>query len=472
MAAKLILDDNRFFDPDPAIRKIARALYDGVKNLPIVSPHGHVDPKLFAENKPFPDPTALILIPDHYIFRMLYSQGIPLESLGIPTVDGSPVETDHRKIWQIFGDHYYLFAGTPTGVWLNHEFATVFGIKEKLNGETAMRIYDQIQEKLQTPEFLPRAMFDRFNIEVLTTTDGAADSLEYHQQIRNSGWKGNIIPCFRPDAVINITHPDWKRQIEALECASGVEITDFKSYIHALELRRQFFKSMGAVSTDQGVVSPYTHKLTPQEVEAIFQCALKKRASEADAAQFTAHMLMEMARMSIEDGLVMQIHPGSFRNHNQFIFQKFGPDKGCDIPIQTEYTRNLHELLNQYGNDPRFTLIVFTLDESTYSRELAPLAGHYPAMKLGPAWWFHDSIEGMTRYRQMVTETAGIYNTAGFNDDTRAFPSIPARHDLSRRIDSNFLAGLVARHIIDFEDARKMSRSMAYDLVKAAYKLG
>ncbi|MDZ7358019.1 MAG: glucuronate isomerase [candidate division KSB1 bacterium] len=471
MASKLILDDDRFFDPNPVVRKIARQLYEGVKNLPIVSPHGHVDPKLFAENKPFPDPTALILIPDHYIFRMLYSQGIPLESLGIPTVDGSPVETDHRKIWQIFGDHYYLFAGTPTGVWLNHEFATVFGIKEKLNGETAMQIYDQISEKLQQPEFLPRAMFDRFNIEVLTTTDGAADSLEYHQQIRNSGWKGNIIPCFRPDAVVNITYPNWKQQIEALERASGVEITNFQRFIHALEMRRQFFKSMGAVSTDQGVVSPYTHELSPAEVESIFQRALKGKANETDAAQFTAHMLMEMARMSVEDGLVMQIHPGSFRNHNQFIFQKFGPDKGCDIPIQTEYTRNLHELLNKYGNDPRFTLIVFTLDESTYSRELAPLAGHYPAMKLGPAWWFHDSIEGMTRYRQMVTETAGIYNTAGFNDDTRAFPSIPARHDLSRRIDSNFLAGLVARHIIDFEDARKMSRSMAYDLVKTAYKL-
>ncbi|MDZ7333419.1 MAG: glucuronate isomerase, partial [candidate division KSB1 bacterium] len=464
-------DDDRFFDPNPVVRKIARQLYEGVKNLPIVSPHGHVDPKLFAENKPFPDPTALILIPDHYIFRMLYSQGIPLESLGIPTVDGSPVETDHRKIWQIFGDHYYLFAGTPTGVWLNHEFATVFGIKEKLNGETAMQIYDQISEKLQQPEFLPQAMFDRFNIEVLTTTDGAADSLEYHQQIRNSGWKGNIIPCFRPDAVVNITYPNWKQQIEALERASGVEITNFQRFIHALEMRRQFFKSMGAVSTDQGVVSPYTHELSPAEVESIFQRALKGKANETDAAQFTAHMLMEMARMSVEDGLVMQIHPGSFRNHNQFIFQKFGPDKGCDIPIQTEYTRNLHELLNKYGNDPRFTLIVFTLDESTYSRELAPLAGHYPAMKLGPAWWFHDSIEGMTRYRQMVTETAGIYNTAGFNDDTRAFPSIPARHDLSRRIDSNFLAGLVARHIIDFEDARKMSRSMAYDLVKTAYKL-
>jgi len=471
MTQKLILDEDRFFDPNPAIRKIARELYNSVKDLPIISPHGHVDPKLFAENQSFPDPTELVLIPDHYVFRMLYSQGISLESLGIPTVDGSSIETDHRKIWQIFGDHYYLFAGTPTGTWLNHEFSTVFGIQEKMNGETALRIYDQIQEKLQSPEFLPRAMFDRFNIEVLTTTDGAADSLEHHQKIKSSGWKGNIIPCFRPDAVVNLTTRGWKQNIEALEKASGSELNSFKNYIKALESQREFFKSMGAVSTDQGVTSPYTHELSTNDAENIFQRALKGKATETDSAQFTAHILIEMARMSIEDGLVMQIHPGSFRNHNQNIFKRFGADKGCDIPIQTEYTRNLYELLNKYGNDPRLSLIVFTLDETTYSRELAPLAGHYPAMKLGPAWWFYDSIEGMTRYRQMVTETAGIYNTVGFNDDTRAFPSIPARHDLSRKVDSNFLAGLVARHIIDMEDARKMSRAMAYDLVKKAYKL-
>ena len=471
MTQKLILDEDRFFDPNPAIRKIARELYNSVKDLPIISPHGHVDPKLFAENQSFPDPTELVLIPDHYVFRMLYSQGISLESLGIPTVDGSSIETDHRKIWQIFGDHYYLFAGTPTGTWLNHEFSTVFGIQEKMNGETALTIYDQIQEKLQSPEFLPRAMFDRFNIEVLTTTDGAADSLEHHQKIKSSGWKGNIIPCFRPDAVVNLTTRGWKQNIEALEKASGSELNSFKNYIKALESQREFFKSMGAVSTDQGVTSPYTHELSTNDAENIFQRALKGKATETDSAQFTAHILIEMARMSIEDGLVMQIHPGSFRNHNQNIFKRFGADKGCDIPIQTEYTRNLYELLNKYGNDPRLSLIVFTLDETTYSRELAPLAGHYPAMKLGPAWWFYDSIEGMTRYRQMVTETAGIYNTVGFNDDTRAFPSIPARHDLSRKVDSNFLAGLVARHIIDMEDARKMSRAMAYDLVKKAYKL-
>jgi len=471
MSEKLILDENRFFDSDSTVRNIACELYEGVKNLPIVSPHGHVDPKLFSENKPFPDPTELILIPDHYVFRMLYSQGIKLESLGIPTRDGSPVETDHRKIWQIFGDHFYLFAGTPTGAWLNHEFSTVFGIQEKLNGESALRIYDEVQEKLNSPEFLPRSMFERFNVEVLTTTDGAADTLEHHQKIKESGWKGNIIPCFRPDAVVNLTVKGWKQNIHALEQMSGIEINSFKSYIAALENRREFFKSMGAVSTDQGVTSPFTQELSPNEVENIFQRALQNKATEEDAAQFTAHILMEMARMSIEDGLVMQIHPGSFRNHNQFIFEKFGPDKGCDIPIQTEYTDNLYNVLNKYGNDPRLSLIVFTLDETSYSRELAPLAGHYPAMKLGPAWWFNDSIEGMTRYRQMVTETAGIYNTVGFNDDTRAFPSIPARHDLSRRVDSNFLAGLVARHIIDMNDARKMSRAMVYDLVKTAYKL-
>lgn len=471
MGEKLILDENRFFNSDLKIRKIARELYDDVKDLPIVSPHGHVDPKLFAENKPFPDPTELILIPDHYVFRMLYSQGISLEGLGIPTADGSPVETNHRKIWQIFGEHYYLFAGTPTGVWLNHEFSQVFGIKEKLTGESAMRIYDQISEKLNLPDFLPRAFFDRFNIEVLTTTDGAADKLEHHQTIRESGWKGNIIPCFRPDAVVNILMKGWKQNIEALSEVSGIEISSFKDYIQALEKRRNFFKSMGAISTDQGVFSPYTHELSPKEAETLFQKGLKGKATKENAVQFTAHMLIEMARMSIEDGLGMQIHPGSFRNHNQMIFEKFGPDKGCDIPVQTEYTRNLHELLNKYGNDKRLTIIIFTLDETTYSRELAPLAGHYPALKLGPPWWFHDSIEGMIRFRQMVTETAGIYNTVGFNDDTRALPSIPARHDLARRMDSNFLAGLFARHIVEMEDARRMSHALAYELVKKAYKL-
>ena len=471
MAEKSILNPHRFFDSNKEVRKIAAELYEGVKDLPIISPHGHVEPKLLAENKPFPNPAQLIIIPDHYIFRLLYSQGIALESLGVPSVDGTAVEQDARKIWQIFADHYYLFAGTPTAAWLNYEFVEVFGISEKLNGANAQKIYDHIQAKLSTPEFLPRSLYEKFNIEVLSTTDGAADSLEHHKQIKASGWRGRVVPAFRPDTVVNIKARNWLPEIEALSDASGIDVRTFKSFIAAIENRRAFFKEMGATSTDQGVISPYAHKLSSEEAERLFQKALKGQADEEDAALFTANMLMEMARMSTEDGLVMQIHPGALRNHNTFISERFGPDKGCDIPVRTEYTRSLQELLNTYGNDPRLTLIVFTLDESTYSRELAPLAGHYPAMKLGPAWWFHDSIQGMTRFREQAMETAGIYNTVGFNDDTRAFLSIPARHDLSRRVDCNWLAGMVARHVIDMDEAHKMSKALAYDLVKEAYKL-
>jgi glucuronate isomerase len=471
MPEEHVLDENRFFSSDPAVRKIARQLYESVKNLPIVSPHGHVDPKLFAENMPFPNPTELILIPDHYIFRMLFSQGYSLESLGIPTIDGSLFETDHRKIWRLFGENFYLFAGTPTAVWLHHEFSEIFNIKEKLNGETAMRIYDRINDQLESPDFFPRAMFDKFNIEVITTTDEVTATLENHNKIKQSSWNGKIIPCLRPDAVVDLMTKGWMQNIEALSEVSGVKVESYRDFIEALEIRREFFRSMGAVSTDQGVTSPYTHELNQNEADRIFKKALGGSATQVEADQFTGHMLMEMARMSIEDGLVMQIHSGSYRNHNQFIHERFGRDKGGDIPIQTEYTRNLHELLNKYGNDHRLTLIIFTLDETTYSRELAPLAGLYPALKLGPPWWFFDSIEGMTRFRQTVTETAGIYNTVGFNDDTRAFPSIPVRHDLSRRIDSNYLAGLVTLNIIDMDDAQKMSYSLAYDLAKKAYKL-
>lgn len=468
---KLVLHEDRYFDSDPTLRKIARTLYEGVKELPIVAPHGHVDPGLLAENEPFPEPTSLILIPDHYIFRMLYSQGIPLEALGVPSVDGTPVETDKRKIWQIFGDHFYLFSGTPTGAWLAHELYDVFGIRTKLDHESAMLIYDEINEKLRSPEYLPRALFERFKIEVLSTTDAATDDLASHRKIRNSGWNGRVIPTFRPDAVLSIHSPDWRQHIEVLQEASGIRIEQYADFIEAIEERRQFFRSNGAVATDHAVVVPYTHRLSDSDAEKVFRKAMTGEAQAQDEALFQAHMLMEMARMSTEDGLVMQIHPGSCRNHNRFVYERFGPDKGADIPLQTEFTRNLYELLNTYGNDAAFTLVLFTLDETTYSRELAPLAGHYPALRLGPPWWFHDSIEGMTRFRQQTTETAGIYNTAGFNDDTRAFPSIPARHDLSRRIDAVMLARMVARHIIDLSDAERMARALAYELTRKTYRL-
>ena len=467
----LELHEDRYFDPDPTRRRIARDLYQDVKDLPIVGPHGHVDPAILAHNTAFPEPASLIVVPDHYIFRMLYSQGVRLEDLGVPTVDGTAVETNARKIWQRFADHFYLFAGTPTGTWLTHEFYEVFGVREKLSSVSAMRIYDHIAELLEQPEYLPRVLFDRFNIEVLTTTDAAGDSLEHHKTIQDSEWSGRVIPCFRPDAVFRISRPDWLTHMNQLEEICGYEIRSYATFIQALEERRSFFKQMGAVSTDHAVLVPYTERLSVQTASTIFEHALKGESSSEDEHVFEAHMLMEMARMSIEDGMVMQIHPGSFRNHNEQVFNRFGTDKGADIPVQSEFTHNLHALLNAYGHDPRLSLVLFTLDETTYSRELAPIAGHYPAVKLGPAWWFFDSIEGMTRYRQLVTETAGIYNTAGFNDDTRAFPSIPARHDLSRRVDANFLADQVARHIIDMADARVMAHELAYGLVKKTYKL-
>lgn len=466
-----LLNDYRYFSPVESIRKYAREIYNSVKDLPIISPHGHVDPALLSGNKPFPNPTQLFIIPDHYLYRMLYSQGIPMESLGIPAIDGSKVETDARKIWQIFADNYYLFNGTPSGAWLSYEFGIVFGIKEKLNKSNAQKFYDLLQEKINSPEFLPRTLCEKFNIEVLTTTDAASDDLAHHKKIKKSGWKGRVIPCFRPDAVTDLSNKNWKANLKLLGQSVKYEITSYKLFIKALEERRQFFKSNGATSTDHGVFSPYSHELSKKEVKEIFNRALKNRATAKDAKLFTAHMLMAMARMSTDDGLVMQLHPGAFRNHNPLIFEKFGLDKGCDIPMQTEYTFNLKELLNKYGNNPNFTLIVFTLDETTYSRELAPLAGHYPSMKLGPAWWFYDSIEGMTRYRRMVTETAGFYNTVGFNDDTRAFVSIPARHDLARRIDANYLGELVAKHSITLDEAFQIAKDLSYNLAKRAYKL-
>jgi glucuronate isomerase len=457
------MNPDRFFSPDPATRTIARDLYQTVAALPIVSPHGHVDPRLFADpNATFGTPADLFIIPDHYVTRMLYSQDIPLETL---------LTGDHRKIWKLFCENFHLFRGTPSGIWLTHELSQVFGVDEKPSASNADFLFDSVSSKLSSPEFSPRQLFERFNIEVLCTTDAATDTLEHHQAIRQSGWNGRILPTFRPDGVVNLDAPNWKANIEKLEQVTNQPITNYKSFIQALEQRRIFFKSMGATATDHAALTPATTELSLIEADAIFQRALKGEAKPNDAAHFTAHMLMEMARMSIDDDLVMQLHPGSLRNHNDIIFQKFGLDKGADIPLQTEYTRNLLPLLNKYGNDSRLTLILFTLDETTYSRELATLAGHYPALKLGPPWWFHDSLNGMARYFDQVMETAGLYNTAGFNDDTRAFCSIPARHDVWRRASANWLAGLVVRHIIDENDANEMIQDMAVNLAKRAYKL-
>jgi glucuronate isomerase len=468
----LELAEDRFFGPDERQKEVAVQLYQKVAGLPIVSPHGHVDPRLFTDpNYAFGSPVDMLIIPDHYVFRMLHSQGVTLEALGVPRRDGGPVESDHRKIWQIFADHFYLFRGTPSGVWLSAEFYDVFGIREKLNSASAQAIYDQIEEKLNSEEFRPRKLYERFNIEVLCTTDAASDSLEHHAAIRASGWNARILPTFRPDAVVNLETENWRGHLDSLSQASGMDINSYPIFIQALENRRAFFKQMGAKATDHAATNPYTNELSENEAETIFQRALRSEPSGDDAARFLGHMLMEMARMSTEDGLVMQLHAGSLRNHNQANYRKFGLDKGADIPVRVEFTRNLQPLLNKYGSDPRLSMILFTLDESPYAREMAPLAGHYPALKLGPPWWFHDSLNGIARYFDQVIETAGIYNTCGFNDDTRAFASIPARHDLWRRSAANWLGGMVVRKIVDMSDAEEIILDLATGLAKKAYKL-
>lgn len=467
-----LLSAERFLSPDPAQHRAARALYDEIAGLPIVSPHGHVDPALLANPQAtFGTPADLLIIPDHYVFRMLYSQGVPLERMGIPRADGGAVETDHRKIWQVFADHFYLFRGTPSGVWLAHELYEVFGIRQKLDGANAQAVYDELAEKLAQPQYSPRALFERFQIEVLCTTDGAADSLEHHQAIKDSGWKGVVRPTFRPDAVVNLLAPGWRSSLQKLSDVVGREITTARTLIAALEERRAFFQRMGATSTDSGVETPYTETLSGSDAEAIFARALAGKATSDDARRFTGYMMIEMARMSVEDGLVMQFHAGSYRNHNPQLFEKFGADKGADIPVAAEWVRNLKPLTDRFGNDPRLTLVLFTIDETGYARELAPLAGHYPALKLGPPWWFHDSLNGLARYFDQVMETAGLYNTAGFIDDTRAFASIPARHDVWRRATANWLAGLMVRGLIDRNDASEMALDMANGLARRTFKL-
>lgn len=466
------LNPDRYFSVNRDQRNQARQLYEMVKDLPIISPHGHVDPALFSRpDATLGTPTDLFIIPDHYVFRMLFSQGIPLESLGILRVDGGPVEQDHRKIWQIFAENYFLFRGTPSGGWIDHALHENLGIQERLTGENAQKIYDQIQDRLNSPEFQPGQLLASLNIEVLCTTDAATDTLADLHSMRSQGFGHNIYPTFRPDALINLCAPDWLYHLQRLSQVSGSEVGTFSTFLQALQQRREFFKQMGAHATDHGVLTAYTNRLSQTQAETIFQHALAGVASPQEGAAFTGHMLMEMACMSLEDGLVMQIHVGAFRNHNPHIFYTFGRDKGADIPIASEFTQNLKPLLDEYGNDPRLHIILFTVDEDVYSRELAPLAGVYPSLKVGPPWWFHDSPNGMRRYFDQIIETAGIYNTAGFNDDTRAFLSIPARHDVWRRVSCDWLAGMILHGRIDEQDAPDIAAEFAVGLAKRAYHI-
>ena len=491
-----LLHPDRLFPADPDTRSIARRLYDSVAALPILSPHGHTEAQWFADNQPFANPAALFLQPDHYLFRMLYSQGIRMEEMGIlPRTPvpgdhhasaGEPgeipltaVEADPRKAWRLFAENYFLFRGTPSRLWLDYAFSEIFALDDlgRLSASNADLYYDRISEKLTDPDFLPRALYQRFRLEVLATTDASISPLSHHQALKNdASWHGRILPTFRPDAVIDPDHEHFAHNLHKLGELTREDTHTWKGYLRALRKRRNFFKDNGATATDHGHPTACTADLGPEDAGRLFTNVIgihprHQGASPKEHELFRSHMLCEMARMSLEDGLVMQLHPGAYRNHNRYIHSKFGLDKGADIPKATDYVHALHPLLSKYGNEPGFTLIVFTLDESTYSRELAPLAGHYPALKLGPPWWFHDSPEGMTRFREQITETAGFYNTVGFNDDTRAFFSIPGRHDTARRMDAGYLAKLVADHRLNEDEAHEVMQDLTYRLAKSAYRL-
>jgi glucuronate isomerase len=466
----LLLNPDRLFPADPTTRGIARTLYAAVRDLPIVSPHGHTDPAWFATNRPWTNATELLLSPDHYIFRMLYSQGIALDDLAVPRRDGTIV-ADPRKAWGVFAAHQHLFRGTPSRLWLDHVFGAVFGFEEALTAANADTYYDRIGELLATDAYRPRALFERFGIELIATTEGADDPLDHHRAIRASGWSGRVVTAYRPDAVIDCEHEAFRPALAKFAELTGEDVHDWTGYLAAHRKRRQDFIAAGATSSDHGHPTARTANLSASESEALFAKVIAGTVDATDAELFRAQMLTEMARMSIDDGLVMQIHPGSFRNHNRGLFETYGRDKGADIPTRTDYVAALKPMLDVVGTSTELTIILFTLDESTYARELAPLAGHYPCLKLGPAWWFHDSPEGMRRFREMTTETAGFYNTVGFNDDTRAFLSIPARHDVARRVDCAFLARLVAEHRLDEAEAHDVAYDLTYGLVKKAYKL-
>lgn len=468
--AALTLHPDRLFPAEPAVRSVARRLYDQVASLPIVSPHGHCDPAWFALDEPFSDPTELLVTPDHYLTRMLHSQGVPLECLGVPPLDGSPA-ADPRAAWRTFADHAHLFRGTPSGLWLDHTFVTVFGLDVRLGPATADHYYDRIAEALADDAFRPRALFERFGIEVLATTESPLDDLAHHDRLASDGWPGRVVTTFRPDPVVDPEFDGFADNVARLGELTRCGVDRWDGYLAALRQRREAFRARGATATDHGHPTATTADLDPTTCQRLLDGALAGTLDPVDAEQFRGQVLVEMAAMSLDDGLALQLHPGSRRNHSPRIVERFGRDKGADIPGRTDYVAALRPLLDRFGLEPDLRVILFTLDESTYARELAPLAGFYPCLTLGPPWWFFDSVEGMWRFRRAVTETAGFANTAGFNDDTRAFLSIPARHDVARRVDCAYLATLVAEHRLSEDDAAELAVDCAGDLARRAYRL-
>ncbi len=470
MAETLQLHPDRALPVDPGQRSLARSILAQTEGLPLVSMHGHVEAEVFADNRAFDDPARLLIVPDHYVTRMLASQGIPLTDLGVPRTDGGPTETDPRAIWRRFCSNWKLYRGTPSRFWLEHELVTVFGVTTVPSERSADEIYDQIASVVARPDFRPRQLLDRFNIEIISTTDPASSDLAHHRRLAESGYGERVVPTFRPDAVAYLDRPGWRAEVARLAETAGIEIGDYPHFLEALRRQRQAFRQAGARASDHGHDHADTTPLDETVASALFAKALSGAPiTAAESRAFAGHMLFQFAGMARDDGLVMQIHTGVLRNHHSAMFAQHGPDKGFDIPFGAEYTHALRPMLEAFGMDPGFRCILFTIDETVYTRELAPLAGVYPSVRLGAPWWFIDSPEGMRRFRETATETAGFYNMSGFVDDTRAFASIPARHDLSRRIDAGFLARLVLEHRLGEDEAYETAIDLAHRIPQAAY---
>jgi len=465
-----MLHDDRLLPSEPRARQIARSLYEQTKALPIVSPHGHCNPAVLADNSPYADPATELITTDHYLLRLLYSQGTRLESLGVRPLDGSPAEHDGRLVWRALAEGYHHFLGTPSKLWLDHTLQEVFGVTIPLRAETSDEIYDEVAACLGRDDFRPRSLFERFGIEFLATTEGALDELAAHSRLRRSGWDGHVVPTFRPDDVVDPDRPDFRANLEMLATLTGCDVATWGGYLDAIRSRRSAFIEAGATASDHGHPSAFTADLSRRDAEALFRRVAYDTPSPGDAEMFRGQMLLELAAMSVEDGLVLQLHTGAWRNHNPWLAAQFGPDIGADIPTSSDYVGSLKPLLDRFGNERRLTIVIYTLDETTYSRELAPLAGHYPALRLGPPWWFFDSPEGIRRFYRSVVETAGFSNLVGFNDDARSLLTIPARHDMSRRLNAGFLSGLVAEHRLEEGDAVDLARDLACTLARTTFQ--
>jgi glucuronate isomerase len=468
--AGLALHPDRLFPADPAERDVARRLYERTRQLPLICPHGHVDPRVLLADEPFADPATLFVTPDHYVTRLLHADGVPLDALGVG--QGPLSEAAARGVWRLLCERWHLFAGTPVRFWLEAELAGIFHVTQQPSAKSADAIYDQVAQCLAADDYRPRALYEQFDISVLATTDDPADDLTAHAALRDDPtWNGRVIPTFRPDRYLEAAVPGWRRAVSVLGEAAEIDTGDYAGYVAALEQRRRDFIAHGAVSADHSHLDVRTDPLAPGEAARIYGAALIGDATAGEALAFRRHMLLEMARMSCDDGLVMTLHPGVRRNHHSPTFERYGADVGHDIPVRVEFTDALRPLLERFGTYPGFHLVAFTVDETVWSRELAPLAGFYPSVYAGVPWWFLDGPNAIRRFREAVTDIAGFSRTSGFVDDTRAFCSIPARHDMSRRVDAGYLARLVAEHQLDEDQAGDVAIDLVSGRPKAVFKL-